>query len=180
MSKTETELKFRLPTFPYLETTPASISQTYIDFSKEVKKLAEALFENTFAWSNIKEIRVREKIYLDEIKYTLTLKSDGTLDRDEYEMRINKDEYDLFLSYPTLGTINKFRYTALLPTTNLIVELDNYCGKLKGLYIAEVEYNKLDYPDNSIIVEDLKELLGTNIEDVTYDPQFKNRVLASK
>lgn len=178
MSTTETELKFKLIAFPQVETTPSTLTQTYIDFNTDVKNMVELLFGYTFTWSNIKEIRVREKIYLDSLSYTLTLKSDGTLDRDEYEIKINKSDYDSLLSYPKLGTINKLRYTALLPVTQLVVELDKYNGNLRGLYIAEVEYNKNDYPDNTVIVNDLKELLGQDILDVTYDPKYKNRSLA--
>lgn len=176
----ETELKFKLAIFPNLETTPSILTQTYIELSDGVKNVVENIFDIAFVWSHIKEIRVREKIYLDSVSYTLTLKSDGTLERDEFETKIEKSDYGNLLSYKKLGTINKLRYAVMLPDTKLIVELDNYRGKLEGLYIAEVEYDKDDYPDNSVIVQNLKNLLGDDITDVTYDPQFKNRCLATK
>lgn len=176
----ETELKFKLSVFPELDIIPFILTQTYVNISETSIKKAHDVFNNTFSWNHIKEMRVREKIYLDNISYTLTLKSDGLLDRDEYETKIDKSDYDYFMKLPKLGTINKFRYAATLPDTGLTVELDNYCGKLKGLYIAEVEYNKNDYPDNSVIVDDLKKFLGDDIVDVTFDQQFKNKCLATK
>lgn len=176
----ETELKFKLPIFPKLEIVPFILTQTYIEIYEISIKMTQNIFNDVFSWDNIKEMRVRKKIYLDNISYTLTLKSDGSLDRDEYETKIDETQYEKFMELRILGTINKFRYATILPDTKLTVELDNYCGKLKGLYIAEVEYNKDDYPDNSVIINDLKKFLGDDIIDVTFDQQFKNKYLAMK
>lgn len=180
MMPVETELKFKLSVFPNLDVVPYILTQTYIDIDINSKKMAESVFNSVFPWDHIKELRVREKFYLDNASYTLTLKSDGFLDRDEYEIKIDGLCYGKFMELNKLGTINKFRYGVKLPDTGLTAELDVYCGKLSGLYIVEVEYNKEDYPDNSIIVYDLKKFFGDDIVDVTFDQQFKNRCLAMK
>lgn len=176
----ETELKFKLSTFPELDVVPFILTQTYLDINNTSTNLAQNIFKCAFSWDHIKEMRVREKIFLDNISYTLTLKSDGLLDRDEYETKIEKSIYDNFMELSKLGTINKFRYATRLPNTGLTIELDNYSGKLKGLYIAEVEYDKNNFPDNSVIIDDVKRFLGDDIIDVTFDQQFKNKFLATK
>ena len=179
----ETELKFKLTKLPMDRSPnlnkiePDTITQTYLVSTATLQKYLNEFLKCEIKWNNIKEIRLRKRENSKSINYYLTLKSDGTLERDEYDVVIKLEDYENFLSFELEGTLYKKRYTVDLPETNLKLELDEYTNQLEGLLIAEIEYKKNEYPNNSQLFEKAKLFLGSDIIDVTDDKNYKNRML---
>lgn len=114
---------------------------------------------------NDPEIRLRKRTKKGE-EYILTIKSKGTLLREEFETLINKEMYDRFYQLILGNKIEKRRYLKKLDN-NLTAEIDFYKGKLIGLKIVEVEF------------ADEKEALNFVPptwfgKEVTNDSQYKN------
>lgn len=107
-------IPFDITAYPFKQ-----ISQAYISFSPT--------------------IRIRQS----DDAYILTVKGNGHLAREEFELPLTKEEYDrLFLK--TEGTpVVKKRY--LVPVEGgLTAEVDIYEGKLEGLMTTEVEFSSLE------------------------------------
>ncbi len=116
----EIERKYLIDTLPFSLTTykAKKIKQAYISTSPV--------------------IRIRQ---LNDT-YILTVKGKGTMIREEFELPISEDEFQL-LSQKTEGyLIEKTRY--YIPSENHVIELDIFDGHHKGLILAEVEFDSLD------------------------------------
>ncbi len=174
----ETELKFRLKKLPDRLRNATEITQIYLDFSnKETRKLIGDLLKEEFDWQTIKEIRIRSKKRKEQEKFYLTLKSDGTGQRDEYEASISASIFQMLKKCRIIGKIKKIRLEKKLP--GLIAEIDEYHGKLAGLLIAEIEYDPENYPDKNGIIQLAEEYIGKEIEDVTAIKEYKNKFLTN-
>lgn len=82
-------------------------------------------------------IRIRK----EDQEYYLTYKSKGLMIREEYNMELNEEAYGHLLPKTEGRLLVKKRY--LLPAAgrdDLTVELDVFEGELKGLILAEVEF----------------------------------------
>lgn len=75
--------------------------------------------------------------------YILTIKSKGSLERQELEMIISKEEYLSLMSKKTGHIISKDRYKIPLGH-ELTAELDLFNGDLQGLMYVEVEFKDVD------------------------------------
>ena len=113
------------------------------------------------------EIRIRKR----DSKYYLTKKSIGSLVRNEEETQINELTYNI-LSSLVKDKLEKTRYIVKI-NNKLKAELDIYQGKLKGLYIVEVEFNSINEANNFIIPP----WFG---EEITNNQEYKNQNLAKK
>lgn len=111
------------------------------------------------------EVRVRA---IDK-KYILTIKSNKQNFRLEEECLLDISQGQRLLDFCKNRTIKKTRY--FIPYNNLIIELDIFKEKLKGLKIAEVEFNSIYAIDN------FKVPLWFG-QDVTNDERYKNKNLA--
>src|ERR1700733_6858293 len=129
--KVEKELKFRLTSSPHingvLEMTQSTlIEQTYLIYDQSAVRLTiEAFFpKDRLDWATLKEVRLRRKCLskADNSQYFLTLKSDGSLERDEYETMISETDYETLMKNPNWGQITKWRTPRQLPNTDLIIE----------------------------------------------------------
>lgn len=115
----EIERKFLIKKLPYkLKQYPfQEIEQGYLSFAPEV--------------------RIRK---LNDT-YFLTVKGDGTISREEYEIEISEYSYDDFKRKVRGKTLIKRRY--LIPLyNNLIAELDVYENFNNLKVVEEVTYNK--------------------------------------
>ena len=182
----EREIKILLKKSPNLiYDKKHKIEQTYLDLadSKVLEKVKGvspdyAGFEKTFT-----EARVRRK----DNTFYFTMKSEGDLIREEFEMVIDKKLYLEFLELKSLGTIVKTRYVQNVDLERRYkFEFDIYEGKLEGLFILEVEYNLEVGEDEKekhkwiegMIRRKIVEYKEDELVNVTFDKRYKNKNLA--
>jgi CYTH domain-containing protein len=113
------------------------------------------------------EVRLRRI----EREHKLTIKSHGTLTRDETELSIPGGLFDLLWLLTGSNVVRKTRY--LLDYNDLVLELDVYSGKHEGLITLECEFQSTEQAE----LFELPEWIGPAI-DVTDDPRFKNKELS--
>ena len=111
-------------------------------------------------------IRIRKS----DNEFYLTVKGKGHLAREEFEIKISGDEYCNLLKKTEGLIISKKRYIIPLDN-NLRIELDIFENDLKGLIVAEVEFNTI--AESEIFIK--PEWFG---DDITFDPSYKNNNLA--
>ncbi|HNP75532.1 MAG TPA: adenylate cyclase [bacterium] len=126
-----------------------------------------------------KEIRIRkirtktrsENGCDDSTSYCLTVKSGQGLAREETEMEISPEQFEVLWPLTLHRRIIKDRLLIALKD-GLIAEVDFYFGNLGGLYTAEVEF-----PD----VETAEAFTPPDWfgADITKDNRFKNQNLAA-
>ena len=117
----EIERKYLLDTIPFdlspYETT--EITQTYI--------------------STDPTIRLRKAVSNGIAEYILTIKGQGLLAREEFELALTLEQYEKLLLKAETTQIEKIRYK--IPVENgLVAELDVYKNTLSGLFTVEVEF----------------------------------------
>lgn len=126
-------------------------------------------------------IRIRKKVLLPADKnrtasnssaaYVLTVKSEGLLTRQEYELDISADSYRHLLTKTEGNIISKRRY--LIPLDGgLTLELDIFQGAFEGLIIGEIEF-----PDEESAKQYTPPAYLT--EEVTYDSRFHNSTMSA-
>ena len=84
-------------------------------------------------------IRIRRS---DE-SYILTVKSDGLIARQEYEIPLSAEQYERLSDKVEGICISKTRYLIPWEEGRLTIELDLFHGALTGLVYAEVEFPSL-------------------------------------
>lgn len=144
----EIERKFLVQDYPSLEAySSEKITQAYI--------------------STDPVIRLREM----GNQYFLTVKSQGHMIREEFEMPITKEQYDSLYKKVDSSPIKKTRY--FIPLENqLTAELDIYQGHLDGLCTVEVEFTSVAAADSF----KAPQWFG---KDITLDNRYKNNNLAT-
>jgi adenylate cyclase len=119
MFQVEIERKFLVKKIPDLNSVQVSyIEQGYLSFSPEV--------------------RIRKK---DDMFY-LTVKSDGDIAREEYEIEISQNTYDELTSQVKGLVLKKMRYEIPLNKSE-VAELDIY-ENFENLKMVEVEFIDID------------------------------------
>ena len=111
------------------------------------------------------EARIREK----DDKYTFTLKKGTGKVRQELEIEISKEDFDVIWTSTIGKRVEKTRFT--IPNSGSMIEVDIYHGNLEGLMTAEVEFESED-TSNAFSVPDWFE------QEVTEDERFKNQSLS--
>lgn len=112
------------------------------------------------------EIRIRR----DGENFFLTKKGDGLLIRDEQEVEITKEVFDILSSMILGNIIQKRRYRVPIGES-LTAELDIYYENLIGLMTVEVEF-----PTEEAAASFSKPVWFG--EDITLDKRFKNKALS--
>jgi|GEM_PF-4102308 len=165
------------------------IEQTYLKLdSSEVQQAIQKNFPEVTAeeLGNIKEARFRQKGEGEKAKFFFTLKSGGQMSRDEYEIELDgenlKDIRSLLASEANRnGEVFKTRYeiskSILGKDQPLVVEIDVYDGAIKGLLLAEIEFDPEQFSEEEIN-RVIKEQIDNDAEDVTESKVFKNKELA--
>ena len=125
------------------------------------------------------EYRVIEQGYLctdpvmrvrkEDDKYYMTYKGRGFLEREEYNLPLNKESYEHLVKKADGVIITKNRY--LIPYGEHTIELDVFKGAHEGLIIAEVEF---ETKEKALAFE----APDWFAEDVTEDPSFTNSNLS--
>ena len=105
-------------------------------------------------------------------EHKLTIKSEGTLTREESEHAIPEELFNLL--WPLVGSkvVRKTRY--LLDYNDLVLEIDVYSEKHEGLITLEGEFQTVEEAERF----ELPEWIGPAV-DVTYDPRYRNKELGS-
>lgn len=143
----EIERKFLVKELPDLQgSTSSNLLQGYISINPE--------------------IRIRR----DGNSFFLTKKGDGLLVRDEQEVEITKETFDILSSVILGNIISKRRYRVPIGES-LTAELDIYYENLAGLMTVEVEFPSEESAANFF----KPEWFG---EDITLDKRFKNKALS--
>lgn len=120
-------------------------------------------------------IRVRKKgVFSDgslSLTYILTVKGKGLIKREEFELTLEKNEYENLLRKAEGNIITKCRY--LIPLAGgLSLELDIFEGVFKGLIMSEIEF-----PDeDSAKKYNPPAFIG---REVTFDERFHNSVMST-
>ena len=114
------------------------------------------------------ELRVRK---MGEY-YFLTYKGEGDEERVEWEQEIPSWLYYRLLLKKVGNLITKKRYS--LERDGFVYEVDEYLGEFAGSIIVEVEFKSRKDYDTFKIPEWLNEA-----KEVTHDPRFKNKYLAT-
>jgi adenylate cyclase len=121
--------------------------------------------------------RLRQSLYMSNTKnligeeYTMTIKGEGTKEREERESVLWRPQFSTFWSLCKNNTIHKHRYE--YPGKNgEKIEIDIYKNGLEGFYTVEVEFENLEECDNY----QPEEWFG---EEVTEDFKYTNFYLAT-
>ena len=127
------------------------------------------------------EYRVIEQGYLctdpvmrvrkEDDKYYMTYKGKGFLEREEYNLPLNKESYEHLVKKADGVIITKNRY--LIPYGEHTIELDVFKGAHEGLIIAEVEFETKEKALAFVAPDWFA-------EDVTEDPGYTNSNLSKK
>ncbi len=144
----EIERKFLINEIPCLEGLKSSkIEQGYISFSPET--------------------RIRKK----DGEYYLTKKGEGMIAREETEIKVSKEEGQEYFKRAISKLIKKTRY--YIAYKKYTIELDIYEGELRGLIVAEVEFENIDEAMDFSAPDWFSEDISEKIE-------YRNKILAIK
>ena len=113
------------------------------------------------------EVRVRRK----DKRFYQTVKIGKGVQRTEVEVELSRVQFDNLWPLTAGRRVEKVRYE--MGEGTWTIELDVYCGRLKGLVVAEVEFENVD--ESSRFVP--PPWFG---RDVTDDDRYKNATLAYK
>ena len=103
-------------------------------------------------------------------EFYLTVKGGGAVTREEFEMRINEEQYASLFEKIATNVVEKTRYYIPL-NGGLTAELDVYGGNLGGLVTVEVEFDT----EEAAEAFDPPEWFG---EDISLVAGYKNNNLA--
>ena len=114
---------------------------------KEIEQLSPVYITQGYivASPGVHEVRLRSKTKESSTQYILTIKSEGEIERQEYETIISKEQFDLLWPATEGRRIIKNRF--LIEKGTHRIELDQYHEKLAGLWVAEVEFNTKEQAD---------------------------------
>ena len=144
----EIERKFLVKTIPCLEgLKSAKIEQGYISYEPET--------------------RIRKM----NNEYYLTKKGEGTLVREEEEIKVSECEGERYFDKVISRLIQKTRY--YIPYGKYTIELDIYEGELKGLVVVEVEFKSVDEAMEFSAPEWFS-------EDISEKTEYRNKILSKK
>jgi adenylate cyclase len=107
----------------------------------------------------------------EDERCTLTVKGEGTLVRDEWEVAIPEWVFDQLWSATAGRRLEKTRYT--VPHGDLMLEVDEYHGPLAGLWTLECEF----VDEQQVGTLRLPDWAAT-AEEVTEDRRYRNVSLA--
>lgn len=147
---TEIERKFLVATFPDGELHAVPLRQGYLTTSTDSV-----------------ELRLRQR----DTEYFMTLKSEGGLSRQEYEIPVDVAQFEALWPATEGRRVEKTRYSGTLPGGEFF-ELDVFAGHLSPLMLVEVEF----LSENAARAFIPPPWFG---KEVTEDKRYKNKALAS-
>ena len=120
------------------------------------------------------ELRLRKTVWHEDartITYTMTKKSEGTLVREEEEIKLPFSMFEDLKHLARDNCLEKVRYS--ITYGKLTLELDIYRDALAGLRILECEFPSVAVAQLFILPD-----WATGAIEVTDDKRFKNKNLA--
>ena len=174
MNNQEIELKYLINCIPDICKDYIYIDQYYFKLNSENEKVLKSLFPDV-SLDEISTFRIRDIISESGRYYVVTLKTKGTISRNEYEVKTkNKNIFDLLTASDVTSRIIKNRY--IYKYDNYTYEFDEYLNLNSKLYTVEVEFDSIDDLNNKkpLIEKALKEFFKVNYSDVTFDNRYKN------
>jgi adenylate cyclase len=114
------------------------------------------------------ELRIRQM----GDSYYLTVKSAGSLEREEWEKDIPAWVFELLYPRAEGRVVEKTRYS--VPYGGFTLEIDEYCGRHEGLVTMECEF-----PDRKSVENLVLPAWAAGAVDVTQDKRYKNKWLAT-
>ena len=100
----------------------------------------------------------------------LTIKGEGLIEREEFELALTEEQYRTLCQKIDGHVVEKRRYRIPLEG-GLVAELDEFLGRLEGLWLAEVEFNSAE----SMLQFTPPAWFG---EDVSEDGRYQNSRLS--
>lgn len=141
---------------------------------RELPKNLESYSHSSFTQSYISRspvIRLRKIEKNGSESFVLTIKSGGLAVRQEFELPLQKAEYDRLFQKVEGRVLQKVRY--LIPIENgYTAELDRFEGELAGLLLVEVEFPSVE----EMNAFEPPSWFG---EDVSDSPLYHNSVLSN-
>ncbi len=141
---------------------------------KDIPEKLDAYPHNRLTQSYISRtpvIRLRKIEKEDETSYVLTVKSGGLAVRQEFELPLQRDEYERLFQKVEGRVLQKVRY--LIPLEDgYTAELDRFEGDLAGLLLVEVEFPTVE----AMKVFKAPDWFG---EDVSGSAKYHNSVLSN-
>ncbi len=141
---------------------------------RELPENLESYSHSSFTQSYISRnpvIRLRKIEKNGSESYVLTIKSGGLAVRQEFELPLQKAEYDRLFQKVEGRVLQKVRY--LIPIENgYTAELDRFEGELAGLLLVEVEFPSVE----EMNAFEPPSWFG---EDVSDSPLYHNSVLSN-
>ncbi len=116
------------------------------------------------------ELRVRQ----EGERYTMTMKSDGTLSREEWETEIPSWVFHTAMAHTGTACLEKVRYT--VDGKECVLMIDVYGGRHTGLVVLEVEFRG-DHSEEDAMRFVVPQWAAVERE-VTEDKRYKNKNLA--
>lgn len=113
------------------------------------------------------ELRIRQK----DNKFFMTVKGDGSLSRSEWEVEIPQWVFESLWDKTAGKQIEKTRHE--IEYQGLILEIDEYHGRLAGLYTLEIEFESEDAANAFVLPKQVSDAV-----DVTSNKAYKNKALA--
>lgn len=120
------------------------------------------------AYLNLKPVvRVRK----EDDEYYLTYKGEGSIAKEEYNLKLNEESFYNLLKKCEGNIIEKQRYNLRL-TDKLVAEVDVFRGKFEGLILIEVEFESIEDAENFV----LPDWFG---RDVSYEKEYHNAYMST-
>lgn len=104
--------------------------------------------------------------------YSLTVKGEVSLSREEWKVEIPRWVFEVLWPHCDDRIVEKTRYS--IPHHGLVLEVDEYQGRLSGLVTVEVEL-----PTERRATAFDPKAIGPGWSDVTADARYKNKNLAT-
>jgi CYTH domain-containing protein len=127
-----------------------------------------ALVEQGYILTGDPELRLRRQ----DNDLLVTVKGDGDIERPEWNSHIPPWAFEALWRQVT-HSLRKLRMTIGHKNYDHVLEIDTYLDTLDGLVILECEFNSIEEAD----AFELPTWAAGALE-VTYDPRYKNKVLA--
>lgn len=150
----------------------------------EIKYLIDKIPDNVLEVLNIEQYYTKIS-GLEEIRYRSvnnneffrTVKRGHGILREEYEVKINKEDYEENKNKIVGKYISKQRSLVeySIDSKTYVIEVDKYKGELEGLLVAEVEFESIE--ESNKFVENKPDWF---VEDVTEQKEYKNKNLATR
>ena len=112
-------------------------------------------------------VRVRK----EDDEYYLTYKGEGSIAKEEYNLKLNEESFYNLLKKCDGNIIEKERYNVKL-SDKLIAEVDIFQGKFEGLILIEVEFESVEEAE----VFTAPDWFG---RDVSYEKEYHNAYMST-